>query len=143
MKTLFLVIFFSTLVFNTYSQDNEHLNCEDLKIILNNEEFRNHFHLKKAKVNLFFIDTFKIFNCDHLTINEKEIIFSNKYSNEISKGDNNCRQLIEDYVVLQSIKKRHNNYYFTFWQPKDNAVIDLKLIKNKKPKVKVISIGVY
>ena len=142
MKRLFLFLFFSLHLFNAYSQKGQ-LSCEDLGVIFNNKEFITHFHLKKTQDTLIFIDTFQIFKCNHLTINEKVITLSNNYTKEILKCEKSHKSTNCNFIVLQSIRKRNNQYNLIFWQPKDNAVIDILLFKKKKPKIKIISIGVY
>lgn len=141
MKRIYLFLFFSIQLLNAYAQ-KKHLNCEDLRIIFSNNEFINHFHFTQKQDTLIFIDTFQIFKCTHLSINKKEIILSDKYTKEILKGVESYKSSCANFIVLQSIKKRNNEYNLIFWQPKDNAVMNLQLFIQKKPKIKVISIGV-
>lgn len=146
---IFLTLYFFFLVCTqllSQVTDQVTLGCSELKIILENEEVINHFRLQKVQNNITFVDTFRLFNCSQLTVNGKEIIFSDKYTKEISKGDESFKQLKDQssrYIVLQFVKKIKGKYVLHLWQPNDNAFIEITLSKRKKNKIKISDTGVY
>jgi hypothetical protein len=147
IKLLLYFIFLSYSPF-VYSQNINQLKlgCSDLTVILENEEVINHFRLEKIKDFITFVDTFHLFDCSQLLVNDKEVVFSDKYTNEISKGDESFKQLKDQsnrFIVLQFVKRIKGKYILHLWQPNDNAFMEIILSKRKKVKIKIINTGVY
>lgn len=147
---IIMIIYFSfwtctQLLYSQVTSQNA-LECMDLKVILENDKVISHFRLQKAKDYLSFVDTLHLFNCSQLTVNGKEIIFSDKYTNNILKGDESFKQLNEQnykYIVLQYFKIINHKYVLHLWQPNDNAYMEIILSKRKKTRMRISDIGVY
>lgn len=141
-KFIFLFLLFLT-VLNVQAQRTEQLSCKDLEIIFSKEELKNHFVLGKIKDSVTFVDTFHIFKCNNLKIDNKDVKFRDTYTTEISKGDRSYRQVTSDIIVLQQADVRGKKYTLTLWQCKNNAVAIVELQKKKKLKIRIITLGIY
>jgi len=144
IQFLYLIFLFCTNLLNAQSTNEGILECSDLRIILENKEVINHFKLAKAKNEIFFVDTFQLVNCKELIISNIKIIVLDKYTNEISKGDESFRQLDKNrYLVIKNLKCVKNKYEIGIWQANDNAFMKLVYNKKRKPKIKIIDFGVF
>ncbi len=141
-KFIFLFPLFFYLL-NIQAQRKSQLSCEDLDNIFSNEDVRNHFILGKIKDSLTFVDTFHIFKCNNLKVNDEDVKFRDTYTKEISQGDRSSRYVTTNIIVLQQAKVQGKKYKITLWQCKDNAVAIVELQKKKKLKIRIITLGIY
>jgi hypothetical protein len=144
MKVILVLSFYFLVVHQlVYSQGRKQraFGCSDLKDILEKKEVVKHFRLDKVNGELIFVDTFHFFQCNQLTVNGKEIIFLDKYTEEISVGERSCFELENQnkiYLVLVSVKRNKGRYLLFIWMPNDNAIMKILLFKKRRLKIEIV-----
>lgn len=140
---LTLVAFVSYFLLN--AQERESFDCRILSGTVTSKEFIDHFHIKKSIDPLEIIDTNTYFRFCRLENLEGRIVkIDQEYPKnaDVNKGSGKENR---NKIVLYKLMRKGRYYYTSFWQPYGNAnlVLRIKLKKNKKYRVKLISAGVF
>ncbi len=153
------LIVFLLLVISSQSysqtQQKDILDCDDLNTIFSNPDFANYYEAY-IKDTVLFVDTFRVFRrCNNLLIKGHPVVFLDKFTKEISRGDQSAEYFIKQrrtnpipftkrYIVVELFKKeKGRRYNLSFWQPQNNVSWRFYLYKRKRIKIKIYEKGQY